>query len=95
MKMAHPFFGVLGIGCFPSLNTQSCIKGILVAQDFCFWTVWAVWPVQKKVGGRLLPTFVGVFFMFLGLKFLKKKHDSVRTKKLQDIFFSFFFLITL
>ena len=23
----------------PSLNTQSCIRGLLVVQDFCFWTV--------------------------------------------------------
>jgi hypothetical protein len=22
---------------YPSLNTQSCIKGLLVVQDFCFW----------------------------------------------------------
>ena len=23
----------------PSLNTQSCIKGLLVVRDFCFWAV--------------------------------------------------------
>ena len=25
--------------CQPSLNTQSCIKGLLVVRDFCFWAV--------------------------------------------------------
>ena len=35
-----------------SLNTQSCIKGLLVVWDFCFWAVWAAGPVhtQKKLG---------------------------------------------
>ena len=38
----------------PSLNTQSCIKGLLVVRDFCFWAVWAAGPIHKKnVGGRL------------------------------------------
>ena len=32
----------------PSLNTQSCIKGLLVVRDFCFWAVWAAGPVLKK-----------------------------------------------
>jgi hypothetical protein len=32
----------------PSLNTQSCIKGLLVVRDFCFWVVWAAGPVLKK-----------------------------------------------
>jgi hypothetical protein len=32
----------------PSLNTQSCIKGLLVVQYFCFWVVWAAGSVQKK-----------------------------------------------
>jgi hypothetical protein len=31
----------------PSLNTQSCIKGLLVAQDFCFLAVLADRPVLK------------------------------------------------
>ena len=37
--------------CFsfePSLNTQSCIKRLLVVQDLCFWAIWAAGPVQKK-----------------------------------------------
>ena len=38
----------------PSLNTQSCIKGLLVVRDFYFWAVWAARPVhKKKVKGRL------------------------------------------
>ena len=26
-------------GFHPSLNTQSCIRGLLVVRDFCFWAV--------------------------------------------------------
>ena len=33
----------------PSLNTQSCNKGLFVARDFCFWKVWAAGPVHEKV----------------------------------------------
>ena len=36
------------IKTIPSLNTQSCIKGLLVVRDFCFWAVWAARPVQKN-----------------------------------------------
>ena len=32
----------------PSLNAQSCIKGLLVVWDFCFLAVWAAGPVHKK-----------------------------------------------
>jgi hypothetical protein len=32
----------------PSLNTQSCIKGLLGVRDFCFWAIWAAGPVLKK-----------------------------------------------
>ena len=32
----------------PSLNTQSCIKGLLMVRDICFWAVWAAGPVLKK-----------------------------------------------
>ena len=53
----------------PSLNTQSCIKGLLGVQYFCFWAVWAAWLVlKKKVGGQLWATFEGGFFMLLGSK---------------------------
>ena len=38
----------------PSLNPKSCIKGLLVVQDFCFWAIWEVGLVdKKKVWGRL------------------------------------------
>jgi hypothetical protein len=33
---------------YPSLNTQFCIKGLLVVQDFCYWAVWAAGLVLKK-----------------------------------------------
>ena len=43
-----------GLGKKPSLNTQSCIEGLLGVRYFCFWAVWAAGPVlKKKVGGRL------------------------------------------
>ena len=32
----------------PSLNTQSCVKVLLVVQDFCFWAVWAAEPVKSR-----------------------------------------------
>ena len=32
----------------PSLNTQSCIKGLLGVRGICFWAVWAAGPVLKK-----------------------------------------------
>ena len=32
----------------PSLNTQSCIKGLLVVRDFCFWALWAAGPALKR-----------------------------------------------
>ena len=32
----------------PSLNTQSCIKGLLGVWDFCLWAVWVAGPVLKK-----------------------------------------------
>ena len=42
-------------GLNPSINTQSCIKGLLVIRDFCLWDVWATGPVLKnKVGGPAL-----------------------------------------
>ena len=35
-----------GLCYSPSLNTQFCIKGLLVVLDFCFWAVWAAGPVH-------------------------------------------------
>ena len=56
----------------PSLNTQSCIKGLLVIWDFCFWAVWAAGPIhKKKVRGRLWATFEGGFSMFWGQNVFK------------------------
>ena len=43
-------FFVLFFYKVPSLNTQFCIKGLLVVRDFCFWAVWAAGPVLKKNG---------------------------------------------
>ena len=47
----------------PSLNTQSCIKELLVVRDFCFLAIWAAGPVHKKKFGAY---FEGGLFMFLG-----------------------------
>ena len=48
----------------PSLNTQSCIKGLLVVRDFRLWAVWAAGPALEKKLGQLWATFEGGFFMF-------------------------------
>ena len=51
----------------PSLNTQSCIKGLFVVWDFCFWAVWAARPVLKKKGcGPIKSNFWGDFLCFQG-----------------------------
>ena len=42
--------------CIPSLNTQSCIKGLLVVRDFCFRAIWAA---------KLFNDVKGNFFFFL------------------------------
>ena len=44
----------------PSLNTQSCIRGLLVVRDFYFWAVKADGRIQKK-GYVLLGCFFHVF----------------------------------
>ena len=33
----------------PSLNTQSCCRGLLVVRNFCFWAIWAAGPVLKFI----------------------------------------------
>ena len=45
----------------PSLNTKSCINGVLVVQDFCFWAVRAAGPVHKKSWAPILSNFWGQF----------------------------------
>ena len=61
----------------PSLNTQSCIKGLLEVhwvQDFCFWAVWAAGPVlKKKVGADYEQLLRVVFSCFQGQKKIMKK----------------------
>ena len=55
----------------PSLNTQSCIKGLLVVWYFCFWAVWAAGPVhKKKLGADYEQLFRVRVFMFSGWKFI-------------------------
>ena len=49
----------------PSLNTQSCNKGLLVARDFCFWKVWAAGPVHEKVRHPFI--LRPQFLQFLGI----------------------------
>ena len=41
----------------PSLNTQSCIRGLSVVWDFCFLAVWAAGPVLKKKLGPIMSNF--------------------------------------
>ena len=52
----------------PSLNIQFCIKGLLVVQDFCFWTVWAARPVHKKKLGADFEHLWRPFFHVFGVK---------------------------
>ena len=65
--------------CSFSLNTQSCIKRLLVVQDFCLWAVWAAGPVLKKNFEQLL---TAVFSCFQGQKefkiFLKTLVSALR-----------------
>ena len=54
---------------YPSQNTQSCIKGLLVIRDFCFRDAQAPGPVLKKKNlDRLWATFEGCFFTFSVVK---------------------------
>ena len=39
---------------YPSLNTQSCIKGLLGVRDFCFWVVWAARSVKVSFFQKIL-----------------------------------------
>ena len=55
-------------GVSPSLNTQSCIKGLLVVRDFCFWAVWAARPVNKKSLGPIMSNFWENFFFWICYK---------------------------
>ena len=52
----------------PSLNTQSCIKGLLVLWDLCFWAVWAAGPVHKKKLGADYEQLLRDFFHVFGVK---------------------------
>ena len=73
-------------GFWPSLNTQSCIKGLLGVRDFCFWAVWAAGPVQKKRWGADYEQLLRVvFFIFSGAKkilnfFCPRKHEKTSLK---------------
>ena len=68
----------------PSLNTQSCIRGLLVAHDFCFWA-----NTEKKGSWPIMSNLLKWFFhVFRGkIKKLKYflKHCSIRTKKLHKM----------
>ena len=49
----------------PSLNTQSCIKKLLVVQDFWFWAVWVAGPVHKKESGAYYEQLLrSIFYVF-------------------------------
>ena len=112
---AHHMFSLFGFHyswidefsllCFfykvPSLNTQFCIKRLLVVRDFCFRAVWAAGPVLKKKLGRLWTTFEGGFFMFSWAKhFFKNFFENILASALKscvishyEIIFCFFSLI--
>ena len=73
----------------PNLNTQSCIKGLLVVQDFCFWAIWAAGPVHW---GRLWLTLEGGFFHVFGVKMFFFFLNSI-TSPLKSCLINIFFLI--
>ena len=85
-KMPY-FFTERFLTTTPRLNTQSCIKGLFLVQDFCFWAVWAARPVHKKKVGadyqQLLRTVSHVFGVKKNLKTLQLLHYIVHT----DAFF--------
>ena len=69
----------------PSLNTQSCIKGLLGVRGIYFWSVWAAGPVLKKKGwANYKQLFRAVFLCFHEQKRYFFKHCSIRTKKLHN-----------
>jgi hypothetical protein len=73
----------------PSLNTQSCIKGLLVVQDFCFWAVWAAKPALKnKVWADYEQLLRAFFSCFQGQK--KGFFQYCSTKKLYKMKLTFF-----
>ena len=39
-NVSHYSLNCMMIWFDPSLNTQFCIKGLLVVRDFCFWAIW-------------------------------------------------------
>ena len=47
--------------CNPSLNTQFCIKGLLVVQDFHFWAVWAARQYWKTFWANYEPLLRSIF----------------------------------
>ena len=42
---------------YPSLNTQSCIKELLVVRDFCFLAIWTAGSIHKKFWGPIMSNF--------------------------------------
>ena len=74
----------------PSLKTQSCIKGLLVARDFCFLGRLGCRASAEKTSGPIMSNFWGrVFHVFRGKKNVQifLKFCSVRSKKLHKMMF--------
>ena len=64
----------------PSLNTQSCMKGLLVVRDFCCWAVWASGPVLKKKWGLIMSIVWVVFSCFQGQKKLNFFENTLKVR---------------
>ena len=59
----------LQLALWPSLNTQSCIRGLLVVRDFCFGPFRQPGLYRKKGSGPIMSNFLGWFFhVFRGKK---------------------------
>ena len=64
--------------------TQSCIKGLLVVRDFCFWAVWVAGPVhKKKLAADYEQLLRALFSFFSGSK--KKIFLGLRTFKIFEL----------
>ena len=75
----------------PSLNTQSCINGLMVVQDFYFWTVCVAGLELKKMGPIMSNFWERFFHVFRGkkkyyfLSALKMLH-KMKVRKLEKNF---------
>ena len=79
------------VWCNPSLNTQSCIKGLLVVRDFGFWAVWTAGPVHKKKFRADYEQLLRMFFSFFRGQFFFFFENTIASA-LKSCMISLFFI---